>query len=486
MRSTYSKYTVINVLRFFKIRYTSNYVQRLLEEISDGDNLLGVLTVLQIYGLIVEPRKITNQFDPKDFETNKPFITEYDNNILLIKKVVGDVVVGCINGKDTTYCKDEFFTNWSGIIISVHKGESVGEPNINRHRRNNKYVWLSRIAIMLSLITMCVYRMTYFKVPFYVCMCFILSILGAIISYHIELSHFSANGLMNKLCSLIKRTSCNRMNNWKNRYITALGFSYFCSLCVFILLPLDNYAITICIVTISSVEVIWSLLLQLKRQEFCINCIVVQIIVTIMVLICIPNLAEQHLQDFIQHGMLFLSIFMIIFSVSAFHIWPYIVNQYRLQIKSRMMDYFKRKYLDNSISSEESTIKIFLNPFCNPCKEDFMASYNLLINLGQSKVIPIIIASDLKGKKAGMSIMTGEKSSSTFQRLKEWYSWGYLNPEKFERTYRVSPDDEIKLSGALKDNLTLAHTYNVQYTPSIICNGIKLPVGVSLVDVLTQ
>ena len=50
----------------------------------------------------------------------------------------------------------------------------------------------------------------------------------------------------------------------------------------------------------------------------------------------------------------------------------------------------------------------------------------------------------------------------------------------------VSTNDETKLIGVLKDNLNLAHTYNVQHTPSIIHNGIKLSTGVSLVDVLTQ
>lgn len=103
MRSAYSQYTVISVLRFFKIRYTSNYIKKLLEDNSDGDNLWGILTVLQIYGLIVEPRRVVNQVELVDADFNKPFITEYDNDILLIKKIVGNVVVGCYNGKDTTY-----------------------------------------------------------------------------------------------------------------------------------------------------------------------------------------------------------------------------------------------------------------------------------------------------------------------------------------------------------------------------------------------
>lgn len=485
MRPAYSQYTVISVLRFFDIRYTYNYVKHLLEENSDGENLWGILTVLQIYGLIVEPRRVVNQMELVDADFNKPFITEYDNDILLIKKITGNVVVGCCNGKDTMYSKDEFFANWSGIIISIRKGVSVGEPNLNRHLRFNLYIWLSRIAIILSILIMSIYKMVSFGVPFYIGICFILSILGAIIAYHIEQSHYSPYGLLNSLCSLIKRSSCNQIIVGKSRYITALGFSYFCSLCVFILLPLDNYTLIICITAISLIEVIWSLLLQLKKRAFCINCTIVQLIVVTMALICIPNLAELHLPELIQQGLLFLSILTIIFIVSAFQIWPYIANQYKFKAKSRNADYFKKKYLDSSISSEKSDIKVFFNPFCSSCKKEIMESYNLLVNQGKSKVTPIIIASDLQGEKAGMSIISGEEPFSIFYRLKEWYSWGYQNPMKFERNYWISIDDETKFVNVLKDNWNLAHACNVQYTPSIICNGIKLPTGISLVDVLT-
>lgn len=485
-KPTYSKHTVIDVLRIFKIRYTSDYIKKMLEENSDGDNLWGILTVLKIYGLIVDPRKITNPLGAKNINIRTPFITEYENNILIIKEIKGYTVVGYANGKEMTYSKDDFFSKWSGLIVSIHKGESVGEPNIKRHIRSNLYSRFSRIAIILSVLTICIYRAAFFYVPFYIYLCFILSVLGAVMSYYIELSRFSQNGLMHNLCSLIKHSSCDQIITRKDRYITALGFSYFCSLCVFILFPLYNYTLINCIVIISSIEVVWSLLLQLKKQKFCINCIVVQTIVITMILICIPNLAKLQLHNFILQGMLYLSIFTIIFSVSAFQIWPYIENQYKYKSKSRMTDYFKREYLDNYISSEESTIKIFLNPFCSPCKEDFLASYNLLINQRQPKVIPIIIVSNSKGEKAGMSIINGGNTTSIFHLLKEWYSWGYRNPENFEQMYKVSPNDEIKLADALKCNLNQAHTYNVQYTPSILYHGIILPTGISLVDVLTQ
>lgn len=487
MRETYSKHVVISVLRLFNICYTSDYVQKLLDENSDGNNLLGIISVLKIYGLIVEPRKITNELGYKNLDISKPFITEYENNIILVKELAGNIVVGYVNGKEISYCKDDFFMNWSGIIVSISKGESVGEPNFSKHLRSNQYKWLSRIVIMTIVLTMSIYKMAFFNMPFYIYMCFLLSILGVSISYHIELSHYSSDGLINKLCSLVKHSSCNLTRDRNSRYITALGFSYFCSMCVFILLPLNNYALTILIVTLSSIEVIWSLLSQLKKQEFCIACLLVQIIMIAMGLIGVFNFTELHLQDFMQQGVVFISIFVIVFCVSIFQLWPYIASQFTLKNKSKIADYYKRRYLDNFISFEESTIKIFLNPFCSPCKDEFMASYNLLINnYERSKVLPVIIVSDAKGEKVGMSIINGGNTISIFYRLKEWYSWGYHNPHKFECNYSITSEDKLKLENVLKENLDLAHKYNIQHTPSIIYNDKEMPSSITLVDILTQ
>ena len=485
MRSTCSKHTIISVLRLFKIRYTSGYVQKLLEENSDSDNLWGILIILKIYGLIVEPRKATSQLEVNSINISEPFLTEYEDDLLLVNSITGSIITGLIDGEVTSYRKDEFFSNWSGIIVSLHKGKSTGEPNFNRHLRSNQYQWLSRIAITLSILTMFIYKIVFFNMPFYICLCFILSILGAFMSYQIELSRFSSNGLANNLCSLIKHSSCHQITSGKSGFITALGFSHFCSLCTFILLPLENYVLTTYIVAISSIEVIWSLLLQLVRKEFCVNCIIVQTILTIMLLGSISCLTEMHLQNFIQQGVLFLSIFTMIFCVSSFQTWPSVAKRYKLHAKGRMLDYFKKQYLDNSTASEGASMKIFLNPFCNSCKKEIIASYNLLINQEETKITPIIIASDSKGEKAGISIINGEKTTSIFHRLKEWYSWGHLNPKAFERKFKVSPIDEGNLTSVLKENLELAHTYNIQYTPSVIYNNIKLPSGISLVDMLT-
>lgn len=479
-------HTVIDVLRIFKIRNTSDYVKKLLDENYDGDNLWGILSVLKIYGLIVEPNRIMGKEKADYLGTSIPFITEYENDILIIKEITECKIVGRSNGKNVEHNREKFFSNWSGIIVSIQKGKAVGEPNLMRHIRKNVYSYFFRIAIILCVLTMCIYRIAFSYVPFYICLSFILSILGAVMSYQIELSHYSPNGFINNLCSSIKHSACNHTLAGSNRIITVLGFSYFCSLCVFYLLPLNNCSLTNYIVTISLIEVVWSLAFQLKRKKFCINCIIVQTIVITMALIGIPHLEKLHLQDFFQQGVLFLYVFAIIFSVTNFQIRPYISTQYKLNAKCRTMDYFKKNYLENSISFENSTIKIFLNPFCNPCKEEFLSSYNLLVNQRQFNVIPIIIVSDLKGEKAGMSIINGREKSSILYILKEWYSWGYLNPKEFEREYRVHPNDEKKLSKELKNNLEQAHTYNVKYTPSIVYNDINLPAGITLVDVLTM
>lgn len=482
MRITSSLNTVICVLRFFNIRYTQNYVQKLLEENSDGNNLWGILSVLKIYGLKVEPHKITNQLSINEFNIIHPFITEYENNILLIKKISGNTVFACNNGKDSMFYKEDFLKNWKGIYVSICKGESVGEPNFKLHLKRDQNIWISGIAVVLSILTLCIYKISYFDVPFFIYLYFLLSVLGAFVSFQIELSNFLPTSLINKLCGLTKHSSCNQINK-KSRYITALGFSYFFSLCTYILLPLQNFACTVIIVFLSVIEILWSFYVQFINHKYCINCLIVQFILMLMIIIGYFNFDNVSLQNLFAQGMLFVSIFSVTFIISIYHIWPSIADRFLYKSKSRLLDYLKKKLLENT-NLDDSIIKVFLNPFCIPCREEFLVSYNLLINYGQSIVVPKIVVSDSKGEKVGMSILDVDNNISIFYRLKDWYSWGYLKPKEFELKYNTN-NNEI-LSGLLNDNLNEAHAFNIQNTPSIIQNGIKLPYGISLVDVLTQ
>lgn len=486
MNSFCSQSTIISVLRLFNIRYTSDYIHTLLERNSDIHNLWGILEILQIYGIIVKPRKVTNQLELKNKNINKPFITEYDNNILLVKKITENDIFVCLNGKDRIFCKDKFLPNWSGVMVYIYKGKSVGEPNIDRHIKNIQFEWIFKIAITLSIITMYAYKISFYYVPWYIGICFLMSCLGAMVTYQIEYSHFSSNSIFNNLCSIFKHSACNKINSSKSSCVTALGFSYFFSLCLFILLPLDNYALTISIITVSLIEVVWSLLLQLFRNEFCIKCMSIQIIVIVMALIAILNLERSYLQIYISQGLLYLAIFTIIFSVSYTQIWTYIENRHKFMIKSRLLDSFKKRYMEHFIYTEKPIITLFLNPYCNPCKEEILEAYNLLINQEGLKVIPIIIVSGSNGEKVGKYLLGGMSTTSIFHRLKEWYSWGYRNLSDFEKKFMISSDDEVKLSSMLKENLDLAHSYNVQHTPAIICNGKRQPEGISLIDVLTH
>lgn len=472
------------MLRLFKIRYTSHYIQELLNENSDGDNLWGIISVLRRYGLNIEPHRIINVHECKDSNISTPFLTQYDNKILLIKEIEENIVAGCINGKKTTFSKRDFYSNWNGIIVSIRRGDVFGEPNFNNHRRKDLYILLSQIAIILSLIAIFTYRKVFFNIPGFISISFVLSCIGVIISYNIQLSLFTPNGSLNNMCALIKTSSCNQING-KSGYIAALGCSYFCSLCIFILLPLDNYILTVYIVSISAIEVVWSLAIQFIRQKFCINCIVVQAIVIIMIILCLPHITEMPIQDFIKQGLLFLFIFTIVFTTVSLKVWPNIAKRYKYRNKCRLMDYFKKQYLANSLSSEESTIKVFLNPYCGSCKKEYLESYNLIANRNLSKVIPIIVTSDSKGDRVAISLLDSGEASTLLYRLNEWYSWGYLHPEDFERKYKVSTKEKQDFADTLRANLSLAHEYNVKTTPAIICNGVKMPVGVSLADLLT-
>ncbi|MDE6536555.1 MAG: hypothetical protein K2M13_00705 [Muribaculaceae bacterium] len=150
-----------------------------------------------------------------------------------------------------------------------------------------------------------------------------------------------------------------------------------------------------------------------------------------------------------------------------------------------MLDSVKKKYLEDTCIAVDK-VMLFLNPVCKPCKEEVTNACNLILNIGKSKIIPIVLSSNSYGKKIALSVLAGDTTYDILKRLIEWYSWGYKTPELFTNKYKIGKEDESRLSKLLKTNLALAHKLNVSHTPTIISNGHNMPIGVSITDILVQ
>lgn len=478
--------TIRSVLQFFNIPFTSDYVKKVLDENIDGDNLWGILTVLQIYGILVNPSKvITSNLNTKQIKDNTPFLTQYNENIILIKNISQEKVTATINGKETTYLNDTFFSNWGGIVISLNKGEVYGEPNYKEHRKECVIKNIAVAIIFCSIFILYLYRLLYSNIPFYIGFCFLCSVAGAIITLLIEISNHSTDGVMNQLCSIVKKSSCKEIRKNNYQYVTAFGFSYFVALSVFILLPLNNFQIITYIILLSSLELIWSITWQIIKGSVCMKCMIIQLIVIIMVLSCIPHVMLAFSKNILHQGVIFTILFTFIFCLSAIFVWRQITDNYKNRKEIRMLDLVKKKYLEDTCIAVDK-VMLFLNPVCKPCKEEVTNACNLILNIGKSKIIPIVLSSNSYGEKIALSVLAGDTTYDILKRLIEWYSGGYKTPELFTNKYKIGKEDESRLSKVLKTNLTLAHKLNVSHTPAIISNGHNMPIGVSITDILVQ
>lgn len=484
MNTIYSFEIITSVLRLFNIRYTINYVQKLLDENSDGDNLWGILNVLQIYGLKVEPRRLTDPNTILYQDVTCPFITEYEGNIVVIDQITESSYMGILNRKRIIYNKEIFLHDWSGLMVSIHPGETVGEPNLQLHIRERRITLSIILSIAVGVLVIYSCQKYFFNGSLYSCLIFLLSAIGLFITYQIDLSINIYHTFLTSLCSIFKASSCTSFSRQKNAYLTILGSSYFASVCAFLLLPLNSFSIINILNVFAIGEVVYSLLVQSIRRAFCIGCVAIQCIVIAMALLSIYNLTRETIAEWHVQAMYFISIYTIILSAFLFFKLTYLSQRTRLRICNREMDSLKKQYLEKTIPLD-SNIIVYLNPLCSPCKDELINAYNLLINT-QHKIVPIVIASDARGERAGISILDGNNPKEIIHRLREWYLWGYRRPTDFENKFKVSSNDKKRLANELKSNLICAQKHDVYQTPSIICNDVKLATGITLVDVLTN
>ncbi|WP_300770508.1 cysteine peptidase family C39 domain-containing protein [uncultured Bacteroides sp.] len=490
------------MLRLFNIRYTTHYVKKLVQENSDGNNLLGIISILRMYGFVITPKRVDDACNIQNIRELLPFITEIEGDIVLMEKIQQNVILGKVGNKTISLNVDDFIVRWTKVVVSIRKGTFVEEPNFKEHKINDVFLRLSRVCMFVTLYIFMILGYVDGIYSFYTFSIFSLSILGAILSYQIEQSFYSTENLMYRLCALFKSSSCKNPSQNEVHYTSSLGFSYFCSLAIFTLFPFDNYIGMNIVIWGAGIEVLWSILYQIKQHRYCVQCILVQLIIVFTIL-----LATFHEKKFVFNWevifdsiILFGLIFIIIYVMVCSNIWKQTMNKYKLQQSYRTMNSLKKQYLElinqilensgNHANSEKTnnkdTIIFFLSPYCKACKDDFLESFNLLVNSKEPLITPIIITQDLNGDNTALAILADNKPNSIYLNLKEWYTTGYKNPDCFEKKHRKKILDEIAISRQLKNNLELAHIYNIQYTPSIVYNGIVLPSYVSLVDVLTQ
>jgi thiol-disulfide isomerase/thioredoxin len=138
----------------------------------------------------------------------------------------------------------------------------------------------------------------------------------------------------------------------------------------------------------------------------------------------------------------------------------------------------------DSNNNNANIIYLFLNPFCEPCKEEFLSVFNLIAN--KTLIInPILIYNDKKGKEIVEIILTLSKSHNQLNVLYDWYNYGYKNVSKFMSNYNIFvPDEDSKEE--LSTNQTMLTKYSITATPAIIYMNKRLPNYFSIIDIFNS
>lgn len=481
------------VLKLSNISYTSLYLDQLVKAEPEKDNLYGIVKILQIYGLVFDVHRIESPC-ATNLPNCAPFITEYKDNIIIVYKIDN---LYCSFYKDGKLRKEEynqFCSNWSGVVAKFVVGESSGEPFYDYHKKllliksfKDTILYVLSMVILASFLVLELFPLSQILI-------FILSILGSVISYNIIISHYVDIGILHKICDIFSHSSCiNLTNDSTKSYISILGFSFFIAIVFFIITSYIRLEYLSVIILFSSVEVLWSIVSQLKSKRYCILCCMVQLILVVMIILVLNDDFSSLSLWCIVSSIILFSFFMgYIYIISMCFFSDFfntmkINNQMTHKTNNLIEDYISilptvQKAVANNLKcNEQDNILLFLNPFCRPCKYEFIFAYNILRNgINGKEVIPVILTTNNKKPELIKWLLSG----SVVDRMKnlyEWYSHESTNNIKHSENNGMSDSNVAKV---IDMNMKLANKYRVTSTPAIVYGGVKISNCISIKDVL--
>ncbi|RTL55512.1 MAG: Vitamin K epoxide reductase [Sphingobacteriales bacterium] len=326
------------------------------------------------------------------------------------------------------------------------------------------------------------------------------------------------NPFIKNLCGIGKKTNCNAILHSKASKIAGvswseLGFIYFASTCIILLLPglgLDNkFAFISLLSACASPYIIFSIYYQWKViKQWCPLCLIVQLTLLLELIWSVSHVAlftKISILNIVNTNFLVVvSIAVILPIIFLFFFKPIFLDakKYSLYFHAYRRTHFNPDIFNAllvqqpaapdgwqnigiSIGNPEGKINIIkvCNPYCNPCSEAHPILEEL-IHSNKNIQVKIIFLCSSKGEMVVnhlMGIYAEGNELKTRNALDAWYLSVEKDYEQFSQKFSVNP--------SLKDQQQEVNTMNkwvreagIAFTPTLFINGYRLPEDYSIED----
>ncbi|MCQ2180620.1 MAG: hypothetical protein MJY50_00960 [Bacteroidales bacterium] len=452
---------IIAVLESLGVRHTRAFVTRMCVHNIQGNNLLGIIRLLEVFGVKSRAVRIEDADDFKDLEL--PYLCSTDKDGFVLVTGRNDTGLTYTDGKKSTKSdSDSFLKEVRMLAVMFSAKADASEPDYKKHRRKELYQNILWGIPALWIIWLLAMQFTgipglYASVPSvtYRVLALVLSSMSLLLCILLHRQWTGDGSAVQKVCSLFKTSGCSSahetffFNRWFD--LSEVGASYFLAIILTVLVtPQTAWSVAWMILPALPAS-LWNLGYQFFRQKhWCPLCVAVQIlfwITALAFLLCgAYTVTTFNLFDIVSAILLWGSLLVMILKV----VTPAVLNRRKAESALARLSSIKgEKDVQNALLGEIDpgvrNITIAISPTCPFCRTALETIETILLPTGRFTL-----------EKKYMAIHSGDK-------------------EKIEELIGVE---------AAQENQEWCRKHDVKGTPAVFLNGRCLNSIYSVEDLL--
>lgn len=448
-----------------------------------------------------------------------PFIAQLAENeeqFILVHQIAnGNVIYSNEKNSKKILPEDTFLNLWNGVGLYAEADGSSGETN---YITNQIQYFIQRIQLPVTFIVLVAIIYLIIGEIEFSWPLFLLGLskyVGLVICIILLLQSISSdNPIINRFCSLGKKNNCNNIIRSDAAKIThwlswsEIGFYYFSGSLLFLVINPTGFSFLALLNILALPYTLYSISYQYRTKEWCILCSSVQVIIWIECATLAyrfdPFTFNKSLSIF---GFSLLILCILIPIVIWSYLKPIIVSSVQLKETKQILNKFKcnqelfKTALKNqsqyTINDElmpvllgnpqaETIITLVSNPFCKPCSVAHKTLDEWLKHRGdlQLRVLFAVPSHDdelsLKVAEHITALNLSTDKGRAVDALNSWFQSGNKSYDVLAIRYPASYNDNV--SSVMQNQRRWCEMAEINFTPTILINGYKLPEPYTLED----
>lgn len=485
-----------------------------------GGTMWGMMKLLGTYGVKASAVRIADK--GKLQELPMPLLAEVSRSLLLVKSADERHVVCEQKGKDVKMTVGEFTDRWSGVVLTAVTDSHPGEPDIESHRRKERFVRMERIVLATAGVTAMAVALSGHHgpmAPFVLSLALNLAALYVCYLLIQETLH-AENRLADRLCSLFTPHGCSSLLETKAAKIAGrygwseCGFGFFAgNLLMLTLWPEGGMICLSAVIACALPFTVWSIWYQGRRAKtWCPLCLTVQGLVWLQFLVLLfsghysgtaaaPATAEI-IVGLAAQALTVAALAAVTHRVTAAaksakeaqaEIAALKRLKYDLSVFAGMLERQPRYETGPAASAllfgnpqpGKPEITIFSNPYCDPCARMHRRAQALMDAGFGIRYVFTYFTDELKGaNRYIIATYLKEGAERTWRLLSGWYAGG---KEEGRRFFTGVTDEEAcaaAVDAELEKHDRWADRTGLDATPKVIVDGRPLPDGYKIEDLI--